>query len=268
MRNTGVNGMRVIHRVELEDWSSRASRHWSPIMTAGRQFNWLLEAEDVPGMAAYDVLYDLTNVALRWLEENPCPDRAVGIQFEAQMKGYRAVVDTVRSAITEEDGDAMVAQLRHLRDVIDEYSDATGIAPPQADQVPEKAAAEKGSIVPFRRRVPRQPAGWDGLCHIEGELANHWRECRVIDISMLGLGISFKHSSPSALVGCRISVDVPAIGDSVSIRLEGEITNATPTFQGRIARVGIELDEPSDSEPGAATVERTLSGHDGSELAR
>src|ERR1700728_4244637 len=155
MGNTGGNGMQVIHRVELEDWSSRASRHWSPIMTAGRQFNWLLEAEDVPGLAAYDVLYDLANVALRWLEEKPCPDRAVGRQFGAQMMGYRAVADTVRSTITEEDGDAMVSQLRHLRDVIDQYSDATGTTQPRTDRVPEKAGEEIGSIVPFRRRVQR-----------------------------------------------------------------------------------------------------------------
>lgn len=266
MENTGGNGMRVIHRVELEDWSGRASSHWGPIMTAGRHFNWLLEAQDVPDLAAYDVLYDLANVALRWLEENPCPDRAVGRQFGAQMMGYRAVADTVRSTITEEGGDAMAAQLRHLRDVIDQYSRATGIAQPRTGHAPENADAETASIVQFRRRVPRQPAGWEGLCLIEGELADHWRECRVIDISMLGLGISFKHPSPAGLVGIRICVDVPAIGDSVSIRLEGEITNAASTFQG-IARIGIELDEPSDSKPGVATAERALSGQGGSGLA-
>jgi hypothetical protein len=267
MGNTGGSGMRVIHRVELEDWSSRASRHWSPIMAAGRQFIWLLESEDVPGMAAYDALHDLANVALRWLEENPCPDRAVGRQFGAQMMGYRAVADTVRSTITEEDGDAMVTQLRHLRGVIDRCSHATGIAQPRTDRPPETAGTETGAIVQFRRRVPRQPAGWDGLCNIDGEPDDQWRECRVIDISMLGLGISFNQPSPSELVGCRISVDVPAMGDSVSIRLEGEITNAAPAFEG-IARFGVEFDGPSDSEPGVATGERALSHHGVSGLSR
>src|SRR5271155_5219104 len=95
MESTGQGGMRVIHRVELEDWSGRVSRPWSPIMAAGRQFNALLEAEDVPCMAAYDVLYELANLALQWLEDNPCPDKAVGRHFTTQMTGYRAVADTV-----------------------------------------------------------------------------------------------------------------------------------------------------------------------------
>ena len=44
----------------------------------------------------------------------------------------------------------------------------------------------------FRRRVPRQPAGWDGVCQIEGEFA---ARCRVVDISMLGVGITLDHPS-------------------------------------------------------------------------
>lgn len=263
MANTGGNGMRIIHRVELEDWSSRASRPWGPVMASGRQFNSVLsEAEDFPGMAAYDALYDLANLALQWLDDNPCPDKSVGRQFKAQMMAYRAVADTVRSTITDEDGDAMVAQLRHLRDVIDRHSEATGVAYSPTYRLPAKAGPDGASITPLRRRVPRQPAGWDGICHIEGEPADGGRECRVIDISMLGLGMSLNHPSPSRIVGRRISVDVPTIADSVSIRLEGMITNAGPTLEG-FARVGIEFDEPSVSELGVTHDERTLSDHGG-----
>ena len=93
----------------------------------------------------------------------------------------------------------------------------------------------------FRRRVPRQPAGWDGVCQIEGEFA---ARCRIIDISMLGVGITLDHPSPYALVGRHISVDVPAVGDSASIRLEGKITNAKLTLRTTV-RVGIEFDSPS-----------------------
>jgi PilZ domain len=94
----------------------------------------------------------------------------------------------------------------------------------------------------FRRRVPRQPAGWDGVCQIEGEFA---ARCRVIDISMFGVGITTDHPSPYALVGRHISVDVPAVGDSASIRLEGKITNAKLTLWTTV-RVGIEFDNPSE----------------------
>ena len=93
----------------------------------------------------------------------------------------------------------------------------------------------------FRRRVPRQPAGWDGVCQIEGEFATR---CRVIDISMLGVGITLDHPSPYSLVGRHISVDLPAVGDSASLRIEGKIRNARLTFLTTV-RVGIEFDSPS-----------------------
>ncbi|MGO9857755.1 MAG: PilZ domain-containing protein [Acidimicrobiales bacterium] len=97
----------------------------------------------------------------------------------------------------------------------------------------------------FRRRVPRQPAGWDGVCQIEGEFA---ARCRVIDISMLGVGITTDHPAPYALVGRHICVGVPAVGDSATIRLEGKITNAKLTLTTAV-RLGIEFDRPSAEVP-------------------
>jgi hypothetical protein len=102
-----------------------------------------------------------------------------------------------------------------------------------------------------RRRVPRQSASWEGNCHIQGEFPT--RACRVIDISMLGLGMTLEHSSPSELLGRRISVEVPALGDSVTIRLEGVVNNAVSTREG-VVRVGIAFDGLSESEPGTAAV--------------
>lgn len=93
----------------------------------------------------------------------------------------------------------------------------------------------------FRRRVPRQPAGWDGVCQIEGEFA---ARCRIIDISMLGVGITLDHPSPYSLVGRHISVEVPSVGDSTSIRFEGKVANARLTLKTTV-RIGIEFDIPS-----------------------
>jgi hypothetical protein len=261
------DGMRVIQRIELEDWFNRARQTWSPILVAGRQFNALLcEGEDVPGLAAYDDLYEVADLAIRWLEGNPCPDKSAGRHFTAQMMGYRAVADTVRSTITEEDGDAMVVQLRHLRDVIDQHAQAIDIiARPRAQPVPEKRKEKGGSIMKLRRRVPRQPAGWNGTCRVEGESADGSRPCRVIDISMLGLGMTFNHPSPSHLVGRRISVEVPAVGDSVSIQLEGRVANAGPTLGGSV-RVGIEFDGLSEPELGIATAQSETSHRTGTGL--
>ena len=71
----------------------------------------------------------------------------------------------------------------------------------------------------YSRRVKRLRAGWEGICRIEGEPGE--RRCRIDDISMLGIGVTFTQSSPSQLAGRRISVDVPAMA-----RLEGQITHA------------------------------------------
>jgi hypothetical protein len=104
-----------------------------------------------------------------------------------------------------------------------------------------------------RRRVPRMSAGWFGICHIEGESDPSGRDCQVIDISMFGLGISLHHFWPLELVGRHISVEAPAVGDSVNVRLDGVIKNAEQTSGGAI-RVGIEFDGLSESELAVATV--------------
>jgi hypothetical protein len=253
MRNKAREGIRLVQQVELEEWLSRAYRHWNPIMAAGRHFNALIDENgQTPDLADYDDLYDVANLAVTWLEDNPCPDKAVGKRITAQMMGYRAVADTVRSTITEEDGDAMVARLRHLRDVIDQHAEAIDEAAPSRRQLlPENDAVQRGSVMHMRRRVPRQPAGWNGSCHIEGESTETRRECRVIDISMLGLGITLNHPNTSEVLGRHISVDVAAVGDSVSIRLEGVVTNAQPTLGGAV-RIGIAFDELSQSDEGVS----------------
>ena len=91
-----------------------------------------------------------------------------------------------------------------------------------------------------RRGVPRHPALWDGTCSIESESTGPLG-CTVIDISILGLGITLKHPSPSQLVGRRISVEIPMADNSISMYTAGTITNAGPTLEGAV-RVGIRFD--------------------------
>ena len=81
-----------------------------------------------------------------------------------------------------------------------------------------------------RRRGHRQPAGWAASCRLAGDPVGDWRDCRVVDISMLGLGITFDHPNPAELSGRVISVNLPADGSCVNVRLEGEIKNATGTM--------------------------------------
>ncbi len=87
----------------------------------------------------------------------------------------------------------------------------------------------------YNRRVKRLRADWDGICHIEGEPAQ--QRCRVVDVSMLGLGITLDHVSPSELAGRHISVDVRAV-----TQLQGEIIHAEPILGGGV-RIGVKLNE-------------------------
>jgi hypothetical protein len=95
-----------------------------------------------------------------------------------------------------------------------------------------------------RRRLPRQQAGWTGVCLIENELSTvGWRECHVLDISVLGIGVTLVDHRVDALVGQNIAVEFPAASDAVSVRLGGVIKNARRIEHPLelLVRVGIEF---------------------------
>jgi PilZ domain len=108
-----------------------------------------------------------------------------------------------------------------------------------------------------RRMIRRRSAGWYGVCHIDGETDPEWRDCQVADISMLGLAIRLHHFWPSELVGRHISVEAPASGASVNVRLEGVIRNVD-RVSGGVVRVGIEFDALNESELAVAGVLSSL----------
>jgi hypothetical protein len=105
-----------------------------------------------------------------------------------------------------------------------------------------------------RRRIPRQAAGWTGTCLIENDVpVAQWRDCWVLDISMLGLGIALDHRRPFELVDREIAVEFPAVGDLVSVRLEGRIKNIEVMRLG-LVQAGIEFVGLSEEEQAIATV--------------
>lgn len=108
-----------------------------------------------------------------------------------------------------------------------------------------------------RRRIPRRSAGWFGLCHVEGESDPEWRDCQVVDVSRLGLGIVLHHFWPAELVGRHVTVEAPAVGASVNVRLAGMITHADRTAGG-VIRVGIEFDGLTELELAVAGVLSSL----------
>jgi PilZ domain len=91
-----------------------------------------------------------------------------------------------------------------------------------------------------RRRVPRHVAGWTGSCHIDDEPIDTLWECRVLDISELGLAILLQHPQGVRLIGRRMTVESPTASTSVNIRLEGDVRNAVPVGSEAV-RLGIEF---------------------------
>jgi PilZ domain len=119
-------------------------------------------------------------------------------------------------------------------------------------------APERRCVVENRRRLNRRPAGWSASYRLAGEHAAEWRDCRVVDISMLGLGITFDHPDPAELAGRLVSVNLPGDGGCVNVRLEGQIKNASPTMS-RDIRVGIEFIRLSETEQAITAVLSVMS---------
>lgn len=99
-----------------------------------------------------------------------------------------------------------------------------------------------------RRRIPREDAGWPGRYRFEGDARGEWGNCRVIDISLLGVGIELFGSVPSNAIGRRVTVEVetPA-GASVLLQLAGVCRHTSPGREGG-TRTGIEFTGLSETE--------------------
>ncbi|HXW81157.1 MAG TPA: PilZ domain-containing protein [Acidimicrobiales bacterium] len=90
-----------------------------------------------------------------------------------------------------------------------------------------------------RRLIPRQFVDWEGSYLIEGDPVQHWRDCRVIDISSAGAGLDLMDTTVAEVEGGRRIF--------VNLRLMGETRHNSETEVDRI-RVGIEFVELTEVE--------------------
>jgi hypothetical protein len=117
----------------------------------------------------------------------------------------------------------------------------------------------------MRRRAPRHEAGWKGICLMDDDVpVTDWRECDVLDISLLGLALAVADHRVDELIGRHISVEFPAVSDSVSVCLDGIIRNAL-RINTELVRLGIEFIGMSTVEQAIATVLGALIEIDGPE---
>ena len=99
-----------------------------------------------------------------------------------------------------------------------------------------------------RRRVPRvETDAWPARFFVQGE-PHSGKECRVLDISIMGVGLEVSGEHPAQLVGRRLVVHVQAPGGaSVGLRLVGLVRYASEDPSGA-ARAGLELDDYGETE--------------------
>jgi hypothetical protein len=100
------------------------------------------------------------------------------------------------------------------------------------------SAAEGVPVHELKRFVPRQFADWNGTYLIDSDSTEHWRDCRVIDISSAGAGLELLDASSEVSVGQRIFV---------AVHLQGEIRHSTVRREG-VLRVGTQFINLTNAE--------------------
>jgi hypothetical protein len=113
------------------------------------------------------------------------------------------------------------------------------------------SSAEGVPVHELKRFVPREFADWNGSYLINSDLAESWRECRVIDISSAGAGLDLLHAPPEVAVGQRILV---------AVHLPGEIRNSTQKQDG-VLRVGTQFIDLTDAERSYLESQQRLAVH-------
>ena len=122
-------------------------------------------------------------------------------------------------------------------------SDPTGVLHPPIHTAPN---LEDTVTVENRRRAERQSAVWIGLCHVQGDALDLWRDCGVFDLSAFGVGMDLRHPDAMHLLGRSVSIRLP-VGLSMDMTLSGEVRNAMEGPDG-IVRIGIEFEDVSNTE--------------------
>jgi c-di-GMP-binding flagellar brake protein YcgR len=105
----------------------------------------------------------------------------------------------------------------------------------------------------FRRRVPRTIVdSWTAWYIDQDDSDSAWKECRVMDISLIGVGLQLL-GVQSDLIGHQLVVQVQApVGESVTLRLKGRVVNLGDYPQD-MTRAGLEF-------VGLAEMERSILG--------
>jgi hypothetical protein len=95
-----------------------------------------------------------------------------------------------------------------------------------------------------RRRVPRQEVARSGKYAFEDNPQSAWIECRVLDLSVLGVRIEIFEPDPNVFIGRGITIETEKestlTGELKAARLVGVIRNVASESNGT-TQVGIQF---------------------------
>ena len=116
----------------------------------------------------------------------------------------------------------------------------TSIGPGRANSIGPAPVgpARATTSIRLRRLLPRHLTDWRGKYRIEGDPADHWRECRVVDISAAGAGLELSDSTPEEIVGRNIVL---------SLELKADVRYSREGSEEQ-TRVGIQFVEMTDAK--------------------
>jgi PilZ domain len=83
----------------------------------------------------------------------------------------------------------------------------------------------------LRRLLPRHFTDWRGRYMIEGDAAERWRDCRIVDMSSAGAGLELLDATPEETAGKNIVI---------AMHLRGEVRHTEPTSRDGL-KTGIQF---------------------------
>ena len=100
----------------------------------------------------------------------------------------------------------------------------------------------------YHRRAPRlRTPGWPGKCIVEDDPGAAWIECRLLDISHLGLGLELLGECSDTIIGRRLVVHIDVGGGAITLRVVGLVKRVGAGHPGW-TRAGLEFEGLSERE--------------------
>ena len=89
--------------------------------------------------------------------------------------------------------------------------------------------------------------GWPGKCIVDDDPEAAWIECRLLDLSHIGMGLELFGDVADAVMAHRLVVHIDVGGPAINLRLVGRVKRVGAGYPGW-TRAGLEFEGLSETE--------------------